>query len=376
MTVNEISLCMIVKDEAAQIPHCLQSVAKLVQEIIIVDTGSTDTTKSIAKSLGAQVHDYSWDDNFSNARNYSLSLASKPWILVLDADETLSGDNSLDDDLPSVIRDLLSDPKSEGYFLRIINQLSPANPKPTSEDFVVRLFRNKPEYRFYGAIHEQIRPAIVQHAGEYSLEYAPLTINHQGYLPSVLQQKDKFERNTRIIKKALKLSPQDPFLLYYLGTEYLLIQQYQRAFTVFEEALKIINPQAGYLPDLLLKLVLCLHQLGGLGEYLQTCPNAYKLALLKELDVATDTDLIIYLILISCHAAIKSKEAQFLSKLTDCFPINASTELNIRLQSTLYLCKALYFYLFYVSSTNFLGSDALCAQILTHMKVIRSWKEF
>ena len=84
-----LSLCMIVKNEENTLSRCLESVKDIVDEIIIVDTGSTDNTVEIAKSYGAKVFFYKWDNSFANARNYSLSKASKDWILIMDADDEL-----------------------------------------------------------------------------------------------------------------------------------------------------------------------------------------------------------------------------------------------------------------------------------------------
>ena len=84
--LQRLSLCMIVKNEEETLPRCLKSVCSLVDEIIIVDTGSTDLTLSVAKDFCAQIFSFAWDDNFSSARNYSLDQASGDWILVLDAD--------------------------------------------------------------------------------------------------------------------------------------------------------------------------------------------------------------------------------------------------------------------------------------------------
>src|SRR5471030_3198558 len=84
---NQVSLCMIVKDEEEYLPRCLSSINDIVDEIIIVDTGSTDKTVDIAKKFGAKVYYFKWNNNFSEARNESLKYATKDWILILDADD-------------------------------------------------------------------------------------------------------------------------------------------------------------------------------------------------------------------------------------------------------------------------------------------------
>jgi glycosyltransferase involved in cell wall biosynthesis len=85
-----ISLCMIVKDEAENLPRCLESVQDLVHECIVVDTGSTDATCDIATRYGARVHSFTWNNDFAAARNVSLDYATGDWVLVLDADEVLT----------------------------------------------------------------------------------------------------------------------------------------------------------------------------------------------------------------------------------------------------------------------------------------------
>ena len=85
----ELSLCMIVKNEEARLARCLKSVCGAVDEIIILDTGSTDATKAIAREFTPSVYDYAWDDDFAAARNTSFAYAKRPFILWLDADDVL-----------------------------------------------------------------------------------------------------------------------------------------------------------------------------------------------------------------------------------------------------------------------------------------------
>ena len=87
---QHISLCMVVRDEADVLGKTLRSILPAVQEVIFVDTGSRDDTIRIAKQFGVKVFTFPWQNDFSAARNFSLQLATQPWILVLDADEVLS----------------------------------------------------------------------------------------------------------------------------------------------------------------------------------------------------------------------------------------------------------------------------------------------
>lgn len=112
---TRISLCMIVKNEAHNLQRCLASVAGAVDETIVIDTGSTDATCEIARAFGARVRTFPWNDNFSDARNASLELATGDWVLVLDADEALAEESK------EVLRRLTAVDGVEGYFIKIIN---------------------------------------------------------------------------------------------------------------------------------------------------------------------------------------------------------------------------------------------------------------
>jgi Flp pilus assembly protein TadD len=170
-----ISLCMIVRNEEESLPGMLDSIKDAVDEIIIVDTGSTDNTRAIAKGAGAIVSDFEWTDNFAAARNFSLSKATREWIFVLDADEALdSGDTAR-------IRSLIRDSDADGFSFETRNYSCDSSleawrpvagkevvPKSFPGWFPsekVRLFRNSPDVRFEGAIHELVEPSILHSSG-------------------------------------------------------------------------------------------------------------------------------------------------------------------------------------------------------------------
>ena len=154
-TRAKISLCMIVKNEEHNLPGCLDSAAELVDEIVVVDTGSTDRTKAVAVSRGARVVDFAWRDSFAAARNEGLRLAMGDWIFWLDADERP------DDSNRQRLRELFAGLKEENaaYTMR---QLSPARSAAGMAAFVVqvRLFRRDERIRWEYRVHEQILPAI------------------------------------------------------------------------------------------------------------------------------------------------------------------------------------------------------------------------
>nr|WP_207643909.1 glycosyltransferase [Desulfosporosinus acidiphilus] len=246
--MSTVSLCMIVKNEADCLPASLKSVQGLVNEMIVVDTGSNDRTPDIALAWGAKVIPFAWTGDFSAARNFSLENASSDWILVLDADEELQTVNV------DSFFELLNNRQVEGYFLTIKSYLGPSLGE--SEDQAVRLFRNKPEYRFEGAIHEQVTPAILRRKGGTGLTSANLTVHHSGYLKDRLKLKNKFARNCEIIQNELLKDSGNPFLLYCLGLEYYQQNSIAAGLNHMTKALANMTGREGYFEDVLLNVAL------------------------------------------------------------------------------------------------------------------------
>lgn len=243
-----ISLCVIAKNEEHCLARCLRSAQMLVDEIIVVDTGSTDSTAEIAINCGASVFIFEWNNDFAAARNYAISKAAGTWILVLDADETLSPLSREE------LHDFIQQSPAEGYYFRIRSYLGHAS--NTVDDYVVRLFKNAPQYRFAGAIHEQIAGSIQHSVSGNRLAFAPFTIEHYGYSPQEIEEKRKFNRNTAIIQKALAQSPQDPFLHYSLGIEYLQNKNFCQAGEVLEQTIALLRGDEGYIPQVIQALLL------------------------------------------------------------------------------------------------------------------------
>ncbi|HBP63520.1 MAG TPA: hypothetical protein DD730_04445 [Desulfosporosinus sp.] len=247
-TKETVSLCMIVKDEADCLLAAIQSVRDLTDELIVIDTGSTDRTPQLALAAGAKLFHFTWTQDFAVARNFALKQASSQWILVLDADEVLDTIN------PETFYELLNNVEVEGYFLRVKNSLGPSLGE--THDQVVRLFRNKPMYQFEGPIHEQVAPSILRANQGNGLVSVPLTINHYGYLKDRLQSKDKFVRNSKIIKKELNRNPDNPFLLYCLGLEYYQQGSITEGLKCLNKALVRMSGNEGYFEEVLLNISL------------------------------------------------------------------------------------------------------------------------
>jgi len=246
-----ISLCMIVRNEEQNLRRCLQSVTGAVDEIIVVDTGSTDSTCQVAREFGAVVEHFPWNDNFSDARNASLELATGDWILFLDADEELAEASK------EVLRRLARDDTVEGYFVKIINYLGGEGWIEPCPDLVFRLFRNRRDYRFRGAIHEQIVDVILEKNKKARYQIAEdLVIYHYGYLDRQIQEKDKKNRNLALLRQELVQDPDNRLLRYHYGVELYRAERYLDAVAELLKAADGIDPQTIYLPKLLRYLVL------------------------------------------------------------------------------------------------------------------------
>ncbi|WP_339318963.1 glycosyltransferase [Paenibacillus sp. FSL R10-2734] len=255
MTAPDITLCMIVKNEAKHLEKCLSSVQGLVSEIIIADTGSEDNSKDIALKFGAKVIDIPWENDFAKARNLSLEYATSPWILVLDADE------AIDHWREEQIQHLLDAAHIHGYWLPIIHYISEASETDFVTDHVCRLFRNDNRIIFRGIIHEETASSIWELlAGE--IAFAEWPIYHYGYLEEELQRKNKYQRNLALINSGLQLQPSHLILRYALGVEYYQQEQYKAAADILHPLLAEVPAQSGYAFDIYLKTAYALQLCG------------------------------------------------------------------------------------------------------------------
>ena len=269
---EKISLCMIVKNEGQNLSRCLNSVSSIVNEIIVVDTGSTDSTCEIAYQYGAIIHRFPWNDNFSDARNASLELAQGDWILFLDADEELSPDSR------EILIHLIENQNAEGYFVKIMNHLGKEGWIETVPDLVFRLFRNKKEYRFRGAIHEQIADVILEENPKARYQVAEdLIIIHHGYLDEVIEEKDKKYRNLKLIIKELQQNPNNRLLRFHYGVELFRAERYAEAATILIQSATDIDPNTIYLPKLIRYIVMAQQSSDQLQEALNSAALGLKL---------------------------------------------------------------------------------------------------
>jgi len=248
-----VSLCLITKNEKNNLKQCVDSVKDLVDEIIVVDTGSSDKTKEIAKELGAKTFDFKWVDDFSAARNESLKKATCDWILVLDADEVIA-----EKDVVKIKKLLGQHNEDDSVFGIELIQRSYTNDNRLldwvgSDDYkeakgakgyipsaLVRLFRNNKEIMFRNKVHELVEYSIEEKKGKIVKTEIP--IHHYGYVDDKTRE-IKREMYLRIGLEQIKLTPKDPKPYYEVAQLYRRKMELGSAIKYFE---KVSELDPGY----------------------------------------------------------------------------------------------------------------------------------
>lgn len=278
----KLSLCLIVKNEEKFIGNCLKSVEPIIQEIVAVDTGSTDRTIEIAQEFGAKVIRFPWTGSFSEARNISLKNATGDWILLLDADETMAKE-----DLPK-IRELIEYPKFEAYFVTTHNytdDTSATGWRPCRDNYQeskgflgwfpsvkVRLFKNLKDVHFEGEVHECVEASFrrmdkkigttdvpVHHFQELKgleiirqkqLKYLKLCLDKIRNFPGSAETyyeigkvynryENQLQESIKNLKKALDLEPEHLNAHFELAEVYRKVGRYSEAIEEYKNTLKI-----------------------------------------------------------------------------------------------------------------------------------------
>ena len=205
-----LSLCMIVKNEERFLAECLASVSGCVDEINIVDTGSTDRTIEIARSFGANVIEREWRNDFSWAKNQALDMATRRWTLVLDADEEIAREA-----VPT-LRALGATPAdTTAVYCQIENLIEDEAGAATMSHFLPRLFPTTPRIRYRNVIHENL--ALDANDKELPLAMSAIRIIHKGYTRAVLESKKKKDRNTPLLERAVREAAEDQFSWFNFG---------------------------------------------------------------------------------------------------------------------------------------------------------------
>ncbi len=246
LSLPTISLCMIVKNEEDFLEQCLASVKGLVNEIVIVDTGSSDATKKIASAFTDKMYDFAWGDDFAAARNESLQQATSDWVLVLDADEVLAQEDH------SVIKESINSWEVSGFQLLTKNYCNNSSimgwrPCTPSADplrknvqgwfpsIKVRLFQRRAGLKFTGAVHEMVDSSITLMGGK--IASCPVIVHHYGTLQP--QASHKTEKYVELNKKKTAENPLDAKAFFELGIQYKELGQFALAEETLERSLAL-----------------------------------------------------------------------------------------------------------------------------------------
>ncbi len=225
----DLGLLIITKDSIENLINAINSISPFVKQIVVVDTGSEDDTPIKATRLGAEVIFKTWNDNFSEVRNFGLAHMRTEWIISLDSDEVF--DENYIDDLISTIENIDNNKNENvgGINILIKNALGEKLTSPIMTHRYTRIFRNLKNIRYIGRIHEQIRPSI-ENAG-YKVVESNITIIHTGYQNT---SKDKLLRNLKLLELEVLDSPNDKWLKYHLGETQFSLGNFDKALELYQ----------------------------------------------------------------------------------------------------------------------------------------------
>ncbi|MEB3337897.1 MAG: glycosyltransferase [Leptolyngbyaceae bacterium] len=281
----KLSFCMIVKNEEIALPNCLNSVKHVVDEIVVLDTGSTDRTTAIARDLGATVYNFQWCHDFSAARNECLKYAHGDWVLVLDADEIL---------VPDVVPQLWQAMQSETHLvINLVRQEIGADQSPYS--LISRLFRRHPDLYFSRPYHAMIDDSvalILEREPHWQIVHIPdVAILHEGYQPGAIAQHNKFARAKTTMEGFLALHPQDPYVCSKLGALYVAGGDLVRGVELLERGLKSPHADPPVLYELHYHLGIACTQLQQLSQAAKHYLTATEQPILPKLKLGAYNNL-------------------------------------------------------------------------------------
>ncbi len=259
----KISLCMIVRDEAEMLAGCLESAAPAVDEIVVLDTGSTDNTRAIAGDFGATVIPAAWTD-FSTARNQVLRRTTGEWVLVLDADEELILET------PDRLRELAASDEADAYSLRIINSVEMTefiDLEKSPQFFMVRFFKHDGAI-YLNPIHERLRLP----GGSRTARASGVDIIHYGFMLEIFEKRQKAVRNRTMLEQWVKDDGNNPWAHFYLAREEEHDERFHEAADRYKKALPLFidNNEAAAMVDTYQSLAKCCFRDGQAEEASQT----------------------------------------------------------------------------------------------------------
>lgn len=228
-TTLPISVCMIVRDEEANLAGAIMSVQPFVREVIVVDTGSQDRTVEIARSLGARVHSFPWQNDFSLARNTGLQAATQDWILSLDADQRFDSDS-----LPALAEAIRGSFLAYNVTIRLFAEEHASD--SVGAYSAIRLFRRDKRIRYSGRVHEDVAPSLLPLSPNPWTDSA-VVLRDFGY-GTAQERFRKRERNLHLLARAKTENPDDLFVLYKYAITLPDTQKQERTDTLVEASIK------------------------------------------------------------------------------------------------------------------------------------------
>jgi len=243
-----LSVCMIVKNEEKVLERCLESIHGIADEIVIVDTGSTDKTKEIATKYTDKLYDFKWINDFSKARNYAASKAIGEWIFVIDADEYVDRES-----FKKFKRELQSNPPKYGINTLTINSFVGAEASSVVQSRHTRLYKNNKQIEFHRPIHEELKYI----GTDKVIGFVNLQIYHTGYMKDTIDEKGKTERNLSILLDQENKTGIDYF---YIGNEYRKLNEMDKAILYYQKSYnERESATVDYLTKLLVYLIIALY---------------------------------------------------------------------------------------------------------------------
>ncbi|WP_342571183.1 glycosyltransferase [Paenibacillus sp. FSL R5-0749] len=246
--MKTIALCMIVKNEQEYLRRCLNSVKDVVNQIVIVDTGSEDDTINIAKEYTNDVYHMDWTDDFSAARNESIKYATTDYILVLDADEYLEKSVDIQKEINI---------EADYYVTKIHNIMALGR---ATEHQAIRLFANHRGLFFRNRLHEHLN--VIGEGQSYKSSLTDIKIIHSGYTEEIMEKRGKAKRNLSLMLAEVRDNP-NGYNLFNMGKTYTLVGEHKKAIDFLQKAYSLSKNQL-FAPELV--MLLC-RNLGELGKY-------------------------------------------------------------------------------------------------------------
>jgi glycosyltransferase involved in cell wall biosynthesis len=270
-----VSLTLIVRDEQENLSHCLHSARGLFDEIVVVDTGSIDRTKEIALEFGAKVFDFGWVDDFAAARNEALARATGDYAFWLDADDVL--DPPQRDKLQTLLAGLSGEDEA-AYVVRCACDPAPDGTGGETVVDHIRLFPLREDVRWTYRVHEQILPALRR--AKVPVRWTDLIVRHTGYTDIALRGR-KLDRDTQILLRELEDRPDDPFVLFNLGSIAIERKDWNNALGFLKRSLAGSAPTDSITRKLFAQIArayqMTLRVPGNSRQALQTCAEGLRL---------------------------------------------------------------------------------------------------